>query len=115
MTVVAGYIGNADKWQAIDEPWNNQLVLAGLDHFHLTDIKQQFGGDRWLDIVGPFAQIAGGAGLLAVSATLKDTDWAELDHDAEYRRVCPYREHACLDMLWQVLADAQRGHLWTNR
>jgi hypothetical protein len=48
------------------------------------------------------------AGLRSVTSSLRDTDWSRLDHDSEYRKICPHREHACLDLLFGVLADDLR-------
>jgi len=48
------------------------------------------------------------AGLRSVTSSLRGTDWRRLDHDSEYRKICPHREHACLDLLFGVLADDLR-------
>jgi hypothetical protein len=103
VTVVAGHIGDADTWATIDAPWNARLALEELESFHLSEVKQRFTKGAWLDIVRPFAAIIAKSALRGVSASLKDSDWAELNHDSAYLKECPHREHACLDMLWDVL------------
>lgn len=105
VSTVAGYIADAETWQSIEEPWNAQLALAGLTQFHLKEIKKRFGKDYWLGIVRPFAAIIAKSKLRSVTASLKDSDWAEIDHDSAYLQVCPRRELACLDLLWGVLAQ----------
>jgi len=107
ITTVAGYIAPADQWKAVEERWNKQLGHAGLEAFHLAEIKRQY-GTHWLDIVRPFAQIVRDVGLRSATAMLKDTDWAVADHDAAYRKICPHREHACLDLIFGVVADDVR-------
>ena len=102
---MAGYIADTDMWQSVEERWNAQLAAAELETFHLADIKRRHRGDDWLKVVKPFAQIIRDAGLRSVTASLKDTDWSRLDHDSEYRKICPHREHACLDILFGVLAE----------
>lgn len=107
-TTIAGYIADASRWQSVQTRWNGQLVLAGLKDFHLSEIRNRFPNGRWLDVVRPFAQVVRDAELRSITASLKDSDWSCLDHDSEYRKVCPQREHACLDMLFGVLADDVR-------
>jgi hypothetical protein len=102
VTVVAGYVANVAAWEAVERQWDNQLALAGLNRFRLSEVKHRF--RDWLSVVEPFAEIAG-KGLRSITASLKDTDWATLNHDSEYRKLCPHREHACLDMLFGVLAE----------
>jgi hypothetical protein len=106
VTVVAGYIADADQWQSIEQPWRNARTLAGLTNFHLTDIRRRF--FNWEDVVLPFADIIKTANLRSVTSTLKDTDWALLDDDSAYRSLCPSREFACLHMFFDALAAEVR-------
>jgi hypothetical protein len=108
VTVVAGYIADATKWQSIEERWNNLLAVERMKRFHLNEIRARYSGDQWLMVVGSFASIAQKAEMRSVSSILKDTDWSSLGHDSEYRKLCPHREHACLDMLWEVLSEDVR-------
>src|SRR5262245_3705126 len=105
VTAVAGHIGRVDQWHSIEKPWNNQLAVAGVERFHLTVIKFRFRGHSWIDVVRPFAKLARQAGLRAIYSYILDTDWTNGNHDSEYRRICPHREHACLDLLSDVLAE----------
>jgi hypothetical protein len=108
VTTVAGYIAHADKWQSIEERWKGHLFLAGLESFHLNKIKTRYSGDHWINVVRPFAQLIHDAGLRNINAILKDSDWSKLEHDPDYQALCPRREHACLDLLFGVLADDVR-------
>jgi hypothetical protein len=108
VTVVAGYIADATKWQSIEERWNNRLAVERMELFHLAEIRGRYPGDHWLSVVESFASIVQKAELRSISSILKDTDWSSLDHKSEYRKLYPERQHACLDMLWQVLAEDVR-------
>lgn len=102
-TVVAGYIADADKWQDIEEPWNLRLRLEGLEEFHLSEIKSRF--TNWKAVVKPFADLASDADLRCVYAAISDNEWAGRTRDPQYEKDCPFREHACLDLLFTVLAE----------
>ncbi|MFW6076469.1 MAG: hypothetical protein ACOC71_01845, partial [Hyphomicrobiales bacterium] len=58
--------------------------------------------------VEPFARIIQNAGLRSVTSLLRDADWAKLSDTVADRSVCPYREHACLNLLFDALADEVR-------
>lgn len=103
VTAVSGYLASEDQWASIEDAWNAQLGLIRADRFHLTEIRSQF--TDWPRAVKPFAQIIAAAELRSISATIRDTDWNSRPHDPAYSKVCPYREHGCLDLLFGVLAQ----------
>jgi hypothetical protein len=109
VTTIAGYVADADKWESIEERWNGLLFLAGLKTFHLNEIKTRYSDDgHWIEVVRPFAKLVADAELRSVNAVLKDSDWSRHDRDPAYRAVCPRREHACLDLLFGILAEDLR-------
>jgi hypothetical protein len=107
VTTVAGYIATIEQWKLVEDRWSSALTVAGFSEFHLTDIKHRF-GQGWVDKVRPFAKIIQDAELRSVTAMLRDDDWSRLEHDAAYLKVCRHREHACLDLLFGVLAEEVR-------
>lgn len=46
VVVTSGLIATEKKWSNVERRWLARLGEAGLDHFHLTDILNHFGGDR---------------------------------------------------------------------
>ena len=103
-TVVAGFIAGADKWRSIEGQWNGLLALAGLETFHLTEIKHRF-GSNWVEVVEPFGDLLESVELRSISAILRDVDWSQQDHSPAYKAILPYREHAALYMLFGILAE----------
>ena len=106
VTTVGWFVGTADVWTKIEERWNAQLALARLSDFHLKNIKSRF--PHWTAIVKPFAMITCNSGLRSVAVILNDIEWKSLTHDAAYRKICPHREHACLDLMFNVLEEDGR-------
>jgi hypothetical protein len=44
---LGGFISTADKWKALDDAWNNLLLVSGVRYFHAVDLihkKKQFKG-----------------------------------------------------------------------
>jgi len=44
ITTVAGYIAGQDQWLEVERRWNGHLAIAGLDYFHLREIKNRYPG-----------------------------------------------------------------------
>ena len=105
VTAVAGYVGNVDAWEAVEPLWNEQLLKVNLGSFRLNDIRKNFRDDSWMDVVRPFAEIIQDADLISVAGSLWDADWLKADHPPEYLEICPRRQHACLDILLNPLAE----------
>jgi hypothetical protein len=101
LTVVAGHMADTDTWSSIDEPWANWLFLNGLDRLHLRELRRF--GERWLEVVSPFATLVSKSGLRGISASLKDKEWAEYTSGLPDSQEYAQREHACLGMIWNVL------------
>ena len=106
ITVVAGYLADEDTWKRVERRWNGLLAVAGLELLHLSKIKNRY--QDWLKVVEPFAQVIQDARLRSISASLRDTDWKLLDRGSDYLKLCPTRQLACLNMVWDVLADDVR-------
>jgi len=105
ITVVAGYIGDADEWRQVEEKWKLRLALRKLRTFHLVEVMNELGAKAGLECADEFANIISASNLRAVTACMRDTDWALLDKDSAYRQIYPERQHACLGMLLSVLAE----------
>ena len=108
-TVIAGHIATIEAWEAIEDDWNLQLGLSGVSKFRLSDITAGKSREEWVPIVKPFVDIfSRSSGFRTVSAMLRDKDWDTLDHTPEYKRMCPSREYACLDMNWGSIAHERK-------
>jgi hypothetical protein len=108
VTTVAGYLGYIEAWEAIEPAWNAQLVASGIDRFRLNDFRKKCLDDSWIESVRPFAQIVHDSSLLSVTASLWDADWHTIERHSEYLALCPRRQHACLDMLLNPIAETVR-------
>jgi len=107
VTAVGGYVGDIEAWEAVEPGWKDLLAGTGLQKFRLFEIKRKF-RDDWVQVVKPFAQLIRDTGLRCISAVLKDSDWKLMPHDAEYLKICPRKQHACLDMLFSAIAEDVR-------
>lgn len=105
ITAVAGYIGLPEEWRQLEENWLGLLALHRMSRFRLTEVFYRLGFEAGAERTGEFAKLIGKTNLRYVTAHMLDTDWALLDKDSEYRRIYPQRQHACLDMLLDVLAQ----------
>ena len=56
ITTVAGYIAGQDQWLEVERRWNGHLAIAGLEYFHLREIKNRY-PRHWTKVVEPFAKV----------------------------------------------------------
>lgn len=105
VTVVGGYTGSISEWEAVEKRWNAQLDIDEISSFRMTEMMRRFGLEIGLDRVEPYVKIVGESSLRGVYAVMLDTDWTKAAKDPEYLRVCPQRQHACLDLLLTILEE----------
>src|SRR5579862_1581926 len=96
-TIMAGWVGYAEKWAAFEPKWNSLLLRNGISHIHAIDLKQgknQF-KDRTLWPIRRREALWAEAGQLAVGHALfshtvllwnRDYDTHYIGGDRERRR-----------------------------
>lgn len=104
ITAIAGYVGLVSDWEAVEEQWNAQLRERGIENFHSSAVFREFEAGA-VDVIRDFARIAGESRLRFVSAHMLDTDWSAQERPDEYARLYKERQHACLDLLLEVIAE----------
>lgn len=115
-TAVAGYIADENKWRAIEERWNGQLVLAGITDFHLSAIRNRF--PNWVEVVRPFAQLVHEVGLRSLMARwIAGAAEANLNRRAEcvfaaWSKSIPTKERLRLEAM---ATPEQKAHLTLKR
>jgi hypothetical protein len=107
-TVVAGYSGTIGEWESVEDRWNRQLLIDRWPSLRMADLTARFGLDGALKRATPYVEILGNSQLRAAYALLRDVDWSSSIRDAEYTKVYPHRQHACLDLLLGVFAEDVR-------
>lgn len=105
ITAVAGYIGDADEWVRVEEGWRLLLGVNKMESFHLKEVFGRFGRAEGLRVTEQFANLVRRSKLRSVHSLMLDSDWSALDKDSEYAKLYPERQHACLDMLFQILGE----------
>jgi hypothetical protein len=84
-TVMAGWVGYADRWAVFEERWRELLSRNGLSHLHAIDLKAgrgQFADKtRWPEwqrrnLGGLFAKLSMEPALFSLSIVLPNTDYA---------------------------------------
>ena len=111
VTAVAGYIASVDKWDAVEEKWNNCLAINGLDRFRMTELFQERPYERALEIISDLSKVleSESKDLRHATAHMNDVDWGDLEKDSEYLHIYPHRQHACLDMCLDSISSAIRS------
>jgi hypothetical protein len=105
VTAVGGYLGLVGTWDRLEERWSKRLAARGLDRFRATDIFQRYRRDEAIKCCLEFSGLINSSGLRFACAHMLDTDWTSIDKNSAYLELYPQRQHACLDMLLNIIAE----------
>lgn len=88
---VAGYVSDADRWEAFESEWQDALAGYGIDFFHMTDFAARKGeykswGDKANCRLVKLLSIINGAAIAAVSITIPLGLWKSALSDEEKAR-----------------------------
>lgn len=114
VSVVAGYIGSLDAWEALDNKWRIALNEWRLEQFRLSSLPYLLGRDTATLCEAYFTNIIKSSELHAVGAVVFNEDWQNPNWGTQTSPRVNTVYKQCLNMALDTIADEALEHYPTQ-